>query len=136
MERASITSYVIYGSAMGAGMTAKGVGDGEETPLMLKGVNEGVNPLVARAAEEAPWLLDAFPDMVADGSIMVRDGSILLYGVGLLDIISFIVIPLTLSLALGKFWMDTKSFKLTTSRLEKPKEAIKCPECGTSIDGS
>jgi len=140
MERGSLTSYAIYGSAGMAAAVNKGIRDvnTENTPIVStvveESAKEAINPRIARILEEAPWLFNNFPEMVADGSLNIKNGSILLYGVGLLDIFSFIVIPITLGFAIGKFIMDRKSFKLTQRRLaEGKRRADKCPDCGSDI---
>lgn len=64
--------------------------------------------LAAQTIAEAPWLLDWLPEMVMDGSLIMKNGHLFLYGLSLMDIVSFTAIGITLTIAIAKFISDMR----------------------------
>lgn len=88
----------------GTGSTAAAINSAVKVPSV-----EITSSLAARTISEAPWLLKMFPDMVMEGSLIMKDGHLFLYGLSVMDLVSFSAICITIFFAVFKFIVDMRA---------------------------
>ena len=124
------SSFASYATYIGGGTGAMAI----EQQVIQKSTIDITNVTAAHTIENSPWIAQAFPTMVENGSILVKDGHLYFYGLSLLEIASLTVMIATFFFTVGKFVMDYKTYKRKSIKEdEKKKELKQCGTCGDVV---
>lgn len=109
-DKSNLSSYAIY---LGGSAAATAVKGSVKVPSLEK-----TSSIAEKTIKEAPWLFEAFPEMVLSGALAVNDGQIYLYGLSVLFISSILAITVTLGVTVTKFIMDVIIFRRSSKEKE------------------
>lgn len=99
----NVTSYVTYTTTGGIGGVVNS--NASETTKVVKEAGEQI----LETSQESSWIAEKFPELVADGTVKVVNGTILVDGISLTEILSLFVVIISLLFLVIKGIADLKN---------------------------